>query len=157
MLHWAQHLLGGSQKIKMNKKILIFLIILNFGCSGSSQYDGLWFVDSERSTQSCQAALMVKASEEIEEDFFEGLMAGLGSMGCSSFINSVFSMIEIKNKTAYFSSNELEGTCDVDDTAKEFVCPGGSMKFRKSENILVITYQGSEQLPSFQIFFRKEP
>ena len=157
MLHWAQHLLGGSQKIKMNKKILIFLIILNFGCSGSSQYDGLWFVDSERSTQSCQAALMVKASEEIEKDFFEGLMAGLGSMGCSSFINSVFSMIEIKNKTAYFSSNELEGTCDVDDTAKQFVCPGGSMKFRKSENILVITYQGSEQLPSFQIFFRKEP
>ena len=66
-------------------------------------------------------------------------------------------MIEIKNKTAYFSSNEAEGMCDVDDTAKEFVCPGGSMKFRKSENILVITYQGSEQLPSFQIFFRKEP
>ena len=69
MLHWAQHLLGGSQKIKMNKKILIFLMILNFGCSGSRQYDGLWVVDSERSAQSCQAALMVKASEEIEEDF----------------------------------------------------------------------------------------
>ena len=140
-----------------NKKLLIFLIIFTFGCSGYRQYDGLWIIDSELSTQSCQAALMTKASEEMEENFFEGLMAGIGSMGCSPFINSMFSMIEIKNNTAYFSSNEVDGMCDIDDLAKEFVCPGGTIKFRKSENILVMTYPVSEELPSFQIFFRKEP
>ena len=140
----------------MNKKLLIFLLMFAFGCSGSRQYDGLWIIDSERSTQSCQAALMVKAGAEMEENFFGGLLAGIGSMGCSAYVNSAFSMIEIKDNSAYFSSNELEGLCEIDDQAKEFVCPGNSIKFRKSENILVITIPSIDELPSFQIFFRKE-
>jgi len=83
-------------------------------------------------------------------------LAGIGSMGCSAVVNSAFSMIEIKDNSAYFSSNELEGMCEIDDLAKEFVCPGSSIKFRKSENILVITIPSNDELPSFQIFFRKE-
>ena len=133
------------------KKILA--IILSFsilGCSNSSPYEGLWIIDNELTTQSCQSTMMADVTDD--------LAMGMGSAMCGMIANMIPILDIVDNKVEIEAFGE-KTMCSIDPSASTFTCDNNnseSLPISIENGFLVWETPSEEDGRSMKLYFKRK-
>ena len=142
------------------KKILA--IILSFsilGCSNSSPYEGLWIIDNELTTQSCQSTMMADVTDDLDENPFGAALAmGMGSAMCGMIANMIPILDIVDNKVEIEAFGE-KTMCSISPSAGTFTCDNNnseSLPISIENGFLVWETPSEEDGRSMKLYFKRK-
>lgn len=142
----------------MKKTLPLLFAFLLAACSNSFPYDGLWVVDAELSKQSCEEAMMASMTEELEDNPFSGMAAGIGSMMCG-MVSGAIPLLDIEENKLMLNAFGSESSCAIDPVAQSLTCEGGEdtsgIQISTENEYLVLILPASDS-PSMKIYYKKK-
>ena len=142
------------------KKILAIIISFSIlGCSNSSPYEGLWVIDNELTTQSCQSTMMADVTDDLDENPFGAALAmGMGSGMCGMIANMIPILDIVDNKVEIEAFGE-KTMCSINPSAGTFTCDNNNsepLPISIENGFLVWETPSEEDGRSMKLYFKRK-
>ena len=108
-------------------KSIYLLVLFSFllaACSNSSNYDGLWLIEKEKSTTACLLSIQDEQEKDVSEEnnfFGENFLEGFSKLLCEG-VTSMIPVLEIKNNQFNYSVMGGSATCTINPTKHTVSC-----------------------------------
>ncbi|MAV61378.1 MAG: hypothetical protein CMQ83_03340 [Gammaproteobacteria bacterium] len=143
--------------------------VISSWLNSASQYEGLWFLDKEKTTDSCLSAIDIQNSEELDQEYsfwddvFENTYS---SLACSVLIETGL------NKQLIIKNNEFKHPYILDELKSIcFIKRGGNFycgqnessatsimgNIKKQESLLILEFENSlGENENIRLIYKKE-
>jgi|TARA_B100000530_G_scaffold236135_1_gene153355 hypothetical protein len=142
------------------KKILAIIVSFSIlGCSNSSPYEGLWIIDNELTTQSCQSTMMADVTDDLDENPFGAALAmGMGSAMCG-MISNMIPVLDIEDNKVEIEAFGEKTMCSIDPSAGTFTCDNNNsepLPISIENGFLVWETPSEEDGRSMKLYFKRK-